>query len=94
MQPPPQRRYVAQIISGSRQALLIGSIGPRGKRQRAGRPRCRLGQVLSALALLLQTALPGLHTPVPWWRSPHENVISSPSARPGTVMRQSRFLTL
>ena len=49
----------------SRWALLIGSIGPRGKRQRAGRPPCRLGQVLAAIALLLQTALPGLHTPVP-----------------------------
>ena len=50
---------------GSRWALLIGSIGPRGKRPRAGRPSWRPGQVLSAIALLLQTALPGLHTPVP-----------------------------
>jgi len=60
-----QRDHGRLIISGSRWALLIGSIRPRGKRQRAGRPPCRLGQVLSALALLLQTALPGLHTPVP-----------------------------
>ena len=50
---------------GSRWALLIGSIGPRGKRQRAGRPPCRVGLVLSAIALLLQTVLPGLHTSVP-----------------------------
>jgi hypothetical protein len=35
---------------------------PRGKRRRTGGPPCRLGQVLAALALLLQTALPGLHT--------------------------------
>jgi hypothetical protein len=40
-------------------------MGPRGKRQRAGHPPCRLGQVLAAIALLLQTALPGVHTPVP-----------------------------
>jgi hypothetical protein len=38
---------------------------PRGRRQRAGRLLCRLGQVLAAIALLLQTALPGLHTLVP-----------------------------
>jgi hypothetical protein len=59
-----QRHHGRLIISGSRRALLIGSIGPRGKRQRAGRPPCRLGQVLAAIALLLQTALPGLHTPL------------------------------
>jgi len=52
------------IISGSRWALLFGSIRPRGKRRRADRLPCRLGQVLSALALLLQTALPGLHNSV------------------------------
>jgi len=53
------------IISGSRWTLLVGSIPPRGKRQRAGRPPWRLGQVLAAIALLLQTVLPGLHTSVP-----------------------------
>jgi hypothetical protein len=56
-----QRHHGRLIISGSRWALLIGSIRPRGKRQRAGRPACRLGQVLAAITLLLQTA-PGLHT--------------------------------